>query len=113
MKTTDPFYVSKRWEKRRAAILRRDKYTCQISKRYGRQVQANTVHHIFPRELFPEYEWESWNLISVCAKVHDQLHDRVSGSLTYKGIQLMERTARLNNIDIREALRRIAPRVSD
>lgn len=99
-KITDPFYRSRRWERLRAAVLRRDGYLCQASKRYGKRVEANTVHHIFPREEFPEYQWEPWNLVSLSADAHDQMHDRVSGALTEKGAEWLRRTARKNGIEV-------------
>ena len=83
----------------RAAVLARDGYQCQVSKRYGRNVPANTVHHIFPVEDFPEYRWEPWNLIAVGSKVHDELHNRTTRELTDKGRELMERTARRRGLD--------------
>ena len=67
---------------------------CQISKRYGKRVQATTVHHIFPREEFPAYAYSSWNLISVASDVHDSLHCRQSQELTERGKDLLRRTAR-------------------
>lgn len=94
----DPFYRSRRWEKLRASVLRRDGYMCQDSKRYGKTVQANTVHHIFPRDEYPEYEWEPWNLISLSSKAHDEMHDRATGKLTEKGKRLLDRTAIEHNI---------------
>ena len=90
-------------------ILRRDKYTCQVAARYGKRIPANTVHHVFPREVFPEYEWESWNLLSVSETTHNELHDRNTGGLTRRGIELLERIGRANNIDIEKALRRLRP----
>lgn len=94
VKHTDPYYRSKRWQKKRAKILRRDGYQCQESKRYGRNVQADVVHHIFPRDLYPEYEWSDWNLISLCSAEHNKMHDRDTNELTIKGKDLMERTKR-------------------
>lgn len=43
---TNPFYLTPRWQRKRAAILRQDKYLCQECKRYGRMREAKTVHHI-------------------------------------------------------------------
>ena len=96
----DAFYKTPRWKKLRERILRRDGYQCQLSKRYGKMVQADTVHHIFPREIFPVYEWEPWNLISLSAKKHDSLHARETHELTAEGIELLRRTARKNGIPI-------------
>lgn len=75
---------------------------CQVSKRYGRMVQAEIVHHVFPQEEFPEYELSDWNLISVTKKTHNTLHDRDTGELTVEGIELLRRIARKNNIEIPE-----------
>ncbi|MCI9576612.1 MAG: HNH endonuclease [Clostridiales bacterium] len=86
------FYHSKRWRRKAAAILRRDGYQCQISKRYGKRVEANTVHHIYPLEEYPEFALCDWNLISVSDSVHNQLHDRSTRKLTEMGVQLMRRT---------------------
>lgn len=93
-------YKSKRWKSLRAAILRRDDYTCQESLRYGKHVQANTVHHIFPAKLFPEYQWMPWNLISLSQSVHNEMHVRDTDELTEKGFELMRRTARARGISL-------------
>ena len=94
------FYSSRKWLRVRAAVLRRDGYMCQLSKRYGKMLEANTVHHIFPRDEFPEYELQPWNLISLTSEMHNRLHDRVTNQLTEEGIKLLVRTARKNNIDV-------------
>lgn len=94
----DKFYHTKRWKKKRESILRRDGYICQVSKRYGRMIPASTVHHVFPRDEYPELEWIDWNLISVCSRVHDELHDRNTGKLTDKGMELQRRIARKHGI---------------
>ena len=96
----ESFYKSKRWKRLRAAVLARDGYKCAESARYGKNIPANTVHHIFPMSDYPQYRWESWNLISLSQKVHDEMHDRTSGALTDKGRKLMERTANKRGIKI-------------
>lgn len=88
------------WTHKREVILRRDGYIDQVAKRYGKIIEADTVHHIFPREFYPEYEWENWNLISVSKKTHNELHDRESHELTEKGKELMRRTARKRGIQL-------------
>ena len=100
MKTTDPYYKTRRWLRLRAAVLRRDGYVCQESRRYGKRVAATTVHHVFPREAFPEYQWEPWNLISLAGDVHDQMHDRGGGELSEKGVAMLKRIARREGVEI-------------
>ena len=86
------FYNSARWRKKRKKILKRDKYMCQIGIRYGKRVEATVVHHIYPRDEYPEYQWCDWNLISVSAESHNKLHDRVTNHLTQIGENLKRRT---------------------
>ena len=102
VKRADPFYKLPRWERTRAAILRRDGYRCRESARFGKRVEANTVHHIFPRDRFPEYQWEPWNLISLAGEVHEKMHDRTTGDLSAKGEELLRRTARRQGIEVPE-----------
>lgn len=99
-KKVDPFYKSRRWQKLREIVLRRDGYQCQIARRYGRQVKAEVVHHIFPRKDYPEYQYCSWNLISLSSEAHNKLHDRMTDTLTEEGMQLLKRTARKRGIEI-------------
>lgn len=94
----ESFYKSKRWLRLRSAVLARDNYQCQISKRYGKMIPANTVHHVFPMEDYPQYKWESWNLISLSSAMHDELHDRNTRTLTDKGKELQRRIANKYNI---------------
>jgi hypothetical protein len=94
------FYKTARWEAKRKAILKRDGYEDQILKRYGKHVPAETVHHIFPVEDYPEFKWSTWNLISVSKDTHNKLHDRATGSLSDEGMALLKRTARKYNLEI-------------
>lgn len=102
MKTYDEFYDSNKWREKKEHILRRDKYQCQISKRFGKMVSAQLVHHIFPLREFPKYAFANWNLISLSWKEHNRLHDRTSDELTEAGRQLLIRTARNNGIAVPE-----------
>lgn len=93
MNRNDPQrYKNQRWKAKREKILRRDRYTCQHSKRYGKNLDANTVHHIYPVEDYPEYKYCDWNLISLCNDVHNKMHDRTTGKLTELGEELKRRT---------------------
>lgn len=84
----------------RSHILKRDGYQSQISKRFGKNREAEVVHHVFPREEFPEYAFEEWNLISVTRREHNSLHYRDTDELTEEGVELLRRIARKNNIPI-------------
>jgi len=100
VKQADPFYKSARWERLRCQAMKRDGYMCQQSKRYGRMVSAEVVHHILPREYFPECQWSLWNLVSLTSKEHDRLHDRVTGRLTDEGMRLVKRLALDRGLDL-------------
>jgi len=91
---------TKRWENLRAYVLRRDRFLDQVALRYGKRVEANTVHHVFPRELFPQFTYEAWNLISVSHSTHNKLHVRDSHKLTAEGFELLCRVARKYNIEL-------------
>lgn len=78
-------YKSKRWRRLRRSILRRDGYRCREWARYGKAVEATTVHHVWPAEEYPEYAWASWNLVSLSGDRHDAMHDRRTGRLTELG----------------------------
>ena len=86
-------YKTKRWQKKREAILTRDKYLCQESKRYGKRITANTVHHIYPVELYPALAFVSWNLVSLSAEKHNAMHDRETHELTALGLEWQRRRA--------------------
>lgn len=72
-------YKTKKWNKKRAIILRRDGYKCQWCKRYGKNVEATTVHHIKHADEYPELEFEDSNLISLCASCHNKAHPEKPG----------------------------------
>ena len=85
-------YKTTRWEKKRLHILKRDKYLCQDTLRYGKRVDADTVHHIYPVEDYPQYAFCNWNLISLSNKAHNSMHDRTTNKLTAKGLVLQKKT---------------------
>ena len=84
-------YDSRKWDRVKAIALRRDGYQCQLSKRYGKAMQAEVVHHIYPVEDYPEYAYCLWNLISLTRAEHNKLHDRKTNVLSEKGKSLMRR----------------------
>jgi len=86
------FYKTKRWLRKRSVILRRDEYMCRECRRYGKTTQANTVHHIYPLENYPQYRLTNDNLISLCGECHNKMHDRVTNALTKPGMEWKRRT---------------------
>lgn len=97
MKTVNPFYKSARWQKKRAAVMRRDQYECRECRRYGRVTPATMVHHVKPFEDYPELKLSSNNLISLCNSCHGTFHDRNTNELTTKGIEWIQRIEKIKN----------------
>ena len=85
-------YGSSKWKHKRERILRLDNYLCQVARMYGKREPACIVHHIYPAKEYPQYQWETWNLISVSHKGHELLEDRHTGELTPLGLALQKRT---------------------
>jgi len=77
MKQTNPFYNTKKWKQKRKTILKRDEYQCRECRRYGKFTPADTVHHIYPLEDYPQYKLNSNNLISLCNTCHENMHNRL------------------------------------
>ena len=92
--SVDRLYKTKRWRRLRQAILIRDSYLCQESKRYGRSVSADVVHHITPAKDDPTRFFDPDNLVSLSAKEHEQMHDRITDELTSKGKRLQREIER-------------------
>lgn len=95
------FYDTKRWREKRLHILRRDKWIDQYRLREGIMLEADIVHHILPREDFPQYALCDWNLISVNRITHQKiLHQTYTHKLTKKGKLLMRETAYKNGVKL-------------
>lgn len=85
-------YGSSKWKKKREHILRLDGYKDRIELRYGRTVEAQIVHHIYPSDEYPQWAWCDWNLISVSKATHNKLENRTSNRLTALGQALQDST---------------------
>lgn len=81
---TEAFYNSPRWRRKQKAILRRDHYQCQLCKRYGRISEASIVHHKLELAEYPELAMDDDNLVSVCRKCHNKLHDEKGAKVQQK-----------------------------
>ncbi|NOW08061.1 HNH endonuclease [Clostridium beijerinckii] len=91
MKQVNKFYKDPKWIAKRSRILKRDEYRCKECLRYGRSVAAATVHHVIPLDQRPDLKFNSDNLISLCNKCHDKMHDRTNNKLTKLGEQWIKR----------------------
>ena len=100
---TDPFYLSPKWQRLRKMVIVAAKYTDQIRIRQNVMIEANTVHHIFPREQYPEYQWARWNLIAISDETHKHLH-KPDGTLSTAGRKLQEETAEQYGIPISKTI---------
>lgn len=89
-KQRDPFYGQRCWLRVREQALIRDRYQCVWCRQAGRRardakgraipVPATLVHHIRPRSEAPELALELDNLVSLCARCHDEAHPEKHGA---------------------------------
>ena len=100
MKEKDKFYGTKAWKEKREHILKRDGYKDQLELRAGRTVPAETVHHILPKDRYPQYALCDWNLISVSEETHKHGLHTIYGNLTKEGERLARETAAKNGIKL-------------
>lgn len=65
--------------------LQRDYYICQdclAAKRRGEMIRprsASVVHHILPRDKYPELALDLDNLVSLCDACHNKRHPEKGG----------------------------------
>ena len=94
------FYKTNKWVALRNTALIRDKYMCQCCIANNKQVNATCVHHVFPIERYPQYSYELWNLMSLCDKCHDEMHNHYTGELSKKGMLFLRALAAVKGIQI-------------
>ena len=75
------FYCSATWHRKRAAILKRDRYECQLCKARGRYRKAELVHHVNHLKDRPDLALSVWDpdtgerqLVSLCKRCHEEQH---------------------------------------
>lgn len=98
-KEAKAFYNSKEWKHKRLQILERDLYECQECrerlrlaavegrKLYGEDAKirrATEVHHIKELKDYPTLGLNDDNLISLCARCHNDKHGRRPKIITRK-----------------------------
>ena len=84
------FYNSNRWRLFRKRILRRDEYTCQRCKRYGKVTTATEVHHIKHLEDFPELAFDPRNCVALCKGCHNMQHPEKGTNSARKNHAMMK-----------------------
>lgn len=87
-------YNTSEWKRKRVVILKRDNYKCRECKRYGKVVQADTVHHVIPLQERPDLRLDSRNLISLCEHCHERMHNKFDNTLSKLGEEWRERIER-------------------
>ena len=73
---TNKFYKTYKWKRKREEALLRDNYECQICKKEGRFHPAECVHHIKELKHYPELALDINNLVSLCNRCHNLIHDK-------------------------------------
>lgn len=100
VKDKEKFYKTDTWQSLRNRALIRDKYMCQCCKANNKMVNADCVHHIFPIERYPEYADKMWNLMSLCSKCHNEMHNHYTGELSKQGMLFLRSIAAVMNIPV-------------
>lgn len=75
-KETSKFYKTYKWVKKRQEALIRDNFECQECKRQGRFRPADCVHHIKELKQYPELALDINNLMSLCNRCHNLIHEK-------------------------------------
>lgn len=93
---------SPKWQKRRLEIMQRDGFACQIC---GDKETTLHVHHLryVPNRAY--WDYEDWELITLCERCHKEEHDIETlldyvKSIKQHGITLFEIGCLLECIDI-------------
>lgn len=87
------FYKWSKWYKIREEVLKMDKYECQLCKRMHRYSPAETVHHTYEFKKYPQFALFTYvddpktgirtrNLISLCNRCHNEIHNRFKAGKT-------------------------------
>lgn len=87
-------YNTPEWKSKRIVILKRDGYKCRECKRFGKVIEADTVHHILPVEERPDLRLTNSNLLSLCEEHHEKMHNKYNNTLSKLGEDWKSRTVR-------------------
>lgn len=88
---SDPYYKRGRHKAWRNEVIRRAGGLCQECRRYGRTdkdglpIVATVAHHVKPRELYPELQYDLRNGRALCEGCHNIAHPE-KGAKSHKGM---------------------------
>lgn len=94
---------SPKWQKRRLEIMQKDNFTCQLC---GDTESMLNVHHLTYHKDKKIWEYEDWELITLCENCHKEEHSSIDDvineieSIKSRGVTVQEIKAALNSIDI-------------
>lgn len=73
---TNKFYKTYKWKQKRKEVLKRDNYECQRCKERGKFSPGQCVHHIKELKFNPALAFANDNLITLCNRCHNDIHDK-------------------------------------
>ena len=94
---------SPKWQKRRLEIMEKDNFSCQLC---GDTETMLNVHHLFYHRDRNIWEYEDWELMTLCENCHKDEHSSMDDvivkieSLKSSGITMREIIALLDSIEI-------------
>lgn len=92
-----------KWQKRRLEIMEKDSFTCQIC---GDTTTTLNVHHLTYHKDRDIWDYEDWELITLCECCHENEHSRmhdIQERIEYiksRGVTMFEICGLLENIDV-------------
>lgn len=94
---------SPKWQKRRLEIMQRDNFTCQLC---GDTESMLNVHHLCYHKKRNIWEYEDWELITLCENCHKEEHSSMDyiiseiESIKSRGVTMREIVSALDTIDV-------------
>lgn len=91
-----------KWQKRRLEIMDKDNFSCQIC---GDTENTLNVHHLHYHKGRDIWDYEDWELITLCDGCHEKEHSTIEDILSRieyiksRGVTMFEIYSLLENID--------------
>lgn len=94
---------SPKWQKRRLEVMQKDSFTCQLC---GDTESTLNVHHLSYHKDRNIWEYEDWELITLCENCHKEEHSSMDDiineieSIKSRGVTMREILSVLDSIDV-------------